>query len=65
MSGQELLVILALAVALAYLAWRGWRALRGRSAGCCGKGCGSTSAGANKASAVPLQQLTLRQRSGR
>jgi hypothetical protein len=62
MFWQWLVVSICVTLALAYIvrvAWRTWRP----KAGGCGNGCGcGTTAGAEKATIIPSEQLTLRRR---
>jgi hypothetical protein len=60
---QAILVGLCVALALAYLARRGWRTWRGRAAGCGGCKCGSETARKESATPlIPVEQITARLR---
>ena len=65
MGWQLVLVGLCVALALGYLARRGWRTWRGRAAGCGGCKCTTPPARQEAATLIPVEQLTLRSREPR
>ncbi|MBI3821464.1 MAG: hypothetical protein HY289_02165 [Planctomycetes bacterium] len=61
MDWQIVLTSLAVALAGAFLLWRGWRMWRGSKTGCSG-GCGCAKTDVKKPAIIAPEELVLRKR---